>query len=196
VDPEETHLVRRSQQGDREAFQRIVARYQGLAYNLAVRALQGDREGAQDTVQEAFLSAFLHIRQFRGGSLRAWLLRIVLNACRDVQCRARRAPLSLDEALERVGEAMHPRSPHRPEADALRRARVEAVRRAVDALPEEQRLAVTLVDLQGLDYAEAARVLGVPVGTLKSRLARGRARLRDGLLARPELRDLLERPDE
>lgn len=179
---EELALVTRSQQGDLDAFNNLVLAFQGQAYNLALRML-GDSASAEDAAQDAFISAYRNIGGFRGGNFRAWLLRIVSNACLD-QLRASKRhrtepldPLVLDP----------PGHEELPEDYALRQELGEEIRKGLDTLPPDQRLAVILVDMQGLDYEEAAQVTQSTLGTVKSRLARGRARLRDHLRARPEL---------
>lgn len=176
-----------ARRGDVAAFNRLVDAYQSLAYNVAYRTL-GQAETAADATQDAFLAAFRGIREFRGASFRAWLLRIVVNTCYDCLRRQRRRPADSLEALveqEHAGEPLDP-SPG-PERTALQRETAALIQRLLDELPAEQRLAVVLCDVQGLSYEEAAEALAVPLGTVKSRLARGRAQLRDALAARGEL---------
>lgn len=189
----EERWIAAAQEGDVGAFNQLVERHQSAAYNVAYRTLR-NADDAADATQEAFLSAFRSIRSFRGGSFRAWLLRIVVNACYDVHRYARRRPAtSMEAMLEERGDA----SPHPartrgwgdpgapdPEAAALSRETREAIEAAIALLPEDQRVAVVLVDIQGLSYEEAAEAMGSPVGTVRSRLARARARLRDELRAR------------
>lgn len=179
---DEQALVTRSQQGDLDAFNGLVLAYQGQAYNVALRML-GDSPSAEDATQDAFISAYRNIASFRGGNFRAWLLRIVSNACLD-QLRASKRhrtepldPLVLDP----------PGHEELPEDYTLRQELGGEIRKGLDILPPDQRLAIVLVDMQGLDYEEAAQVTQSNLGTVKSRIARGRARLRDYLRARPEL---------
>ena len=178
--------------GRRYCFNCIVEEYQSHAYNLALRIL-ADAQLAQDGVQEAVLSAYRAFGGFRGDSLRSWLLRIVANACRDI-LRSRRARPSLSlESL--VLDPEDPSSPtlelpsreESPEERALAGELGRAISQGLQGLPYEQRLAVTLVDVRGFSYEEAARVMGGSLGTVKSRVSRGRAGLRDYLRRQGEL---------
>jgi RNA polymerase sigma-70 factor (ECF subfamily) len=184
----EQRWIRAAQAGDVDAFNSLVDAYQDMAYTVALRTL-GHAEDAADASQEAFISAYRSIGAFRGGSFRAWLIRIVVNACYDLRRYARRRPsASLDGLVEDIGE--EPWVDERaqdPEASALSSETRAAIERALDALPEEQRLAIVLVDMQGLTYEEAAEALDCAVGTVRSRLARGRARARDELRAEGNL---------
>ncbi len=185
-DRDELEWARRAQDGDLVAFNAIVERYQRRAYNLALRMLRSP-PAAEDATQEAFFSAYRHIGSFRGGSLRSWILTIVANAARDtLRAPSRRRTTSL-EAYTEGGDPAGPWPDPDPLPDdqAVRAETSRHVRGAVDQLPEDQRLVVTLVDLEGLGYDEAAQVARVPVGTVRSRLFRGRGRLRD--LLRPLL---------
>lgn len=182
---DEERWISAARLGEVEAFNRLVERYEAAAYNLALRAM-GNAEDAADATQEAFFSAFRSIAELRGGSFKAWLLRIVLNACRDLQRYQRRRPAMSMELLveEADGEApwADPGSPD-PEAAALAHESRQRMEQILSNLPDEQRLAIVLVDLQALSYEEAAQVMDCPIGTVRSRLARGRARIRDRVLA-------------
>ena len=186
-DPDEQEWVALAQGGDLAAFNAIVERYQTLAYNVALRMLR-DPSAAEDATQDAFVSAWRNVGRYRGGSLRAWLLAIVANRARDLlRSPARRRTSSLDAYAEE-GAALDP--PDRdllPDESAEQAETVAAVRRAVAALPGDQRLVVTLVDLQGLNYEEAASATGAAIGTVKSRLFRARSRLREMLRGEWEL---------
>jgi RNA polymerase sigma-70 factor (ECF subfamily) len=180
---DEQRWIRGAQRGDLEAFNQLVERYQALAYNVAFRTL-GHPEDASDATQDAFFSAFRAIADFRGGSFKAWLLRIVVNACHDARRRAQRRPASsMDALVEDLGEApwADERAPD-PEGVALTAEVRDAIERALEELPEDQRLTLVLVDMQGLSYEEAAASMECPIGTVRSRLARARARVRDHLL--------------
>jgi len=173
-----------AQRGDVEAFNRLVERHQTVAYNLAYRTVH-NVDDAADATQEAFLSAFRAIRSFHGSSFRAWLLRIVVNACYDARRHAARRPTSSTDALAaEMGELpwADERAPD-PEHVALSAETRATIEVALATLPEDQRLAIVLVDMQQLSYEEAAEALACPIGTVRSRLARGRARMRDELLA-------------
>lgn len=184
-------LIRRAQKGDLEAFNQLVLAYQTLLFNTALRIL-GEEMSAADATQEAFLSAFRSLSSFRGGSFRAWLLRTVTNVCYDELRRRRRRPAAPLEPLNEDDEEVEtPRwltdSAASPE-ERLEQAELEhAIEHCLAKLPVEFRLVVVLVDIQGLDYAEAAHAVGAPVGTIKSRLARARLRLQRCLQAFVEL---------
>lgn len=178
--------IERARAGDLDAFNGLVLDYQGLVFSLCYRML-GSRQAAEDVTQEAFLSAWRNLDRLRGESFRPWLLRIAANACTDeLRRRGRRPTTSLDFAFEEGMPDPADPSPD-PEAVALTgelRARIE---QALVGLAPDQRLAVLLCDVHGLEYEEVARVMGTSVGTVKSRISRGRARLRDALLREAEL---------
>ena len=185
-DPAEEALVARSQDGDLEAFNAIVEQYQGQVYNLSLRMLR-DQALAEDVAQEAFISAYRHIKGFRGGSLRAWLLRIAANGCRDLLRSAkRRKDTSLDEITE-VVESSFASSDESPEDYTLRQELGREIHRGLDTIAVDQKLVIVLVDIHGLSYDEAAESVGASVGTIKSSLSRGRANLRDYFQTNREL---------
>ena len=191
----ELELVQRARDGDLAAFNSLVLRHQDAAYGLALRFLSS-REAAEDATQEAFIRAYRAIGSFRGERFRSWLFSIVANACRDELRRRRRRPQrSLDEAREREDRPdLDPPDPDpTPEAQALSGELREALGRSLMQLPEDWRLVVVLSDVQGLSYEEIAESVGVPLGTVKSRLSRARARLREILLASGELPGAVER---
>lgn len=183
---DEEHLIRQSQAGDLDSFNRLVELHQGPVYNLSLRLL-GQPQAAEDATQEAFLSAFQAIKRFRGGSLRAWLFRIAANACYDEMRRSRRRPATSLEALTEGAEMFPSPSSESPEEIALRRELAQAISQGLSTLPPEQRLAVILSDIQGLSYEEMAQAMGSSLGTVKSRLSRGRARLSRFLAGKREL---------
>lgn len=181
---DETDLIQRSRAGDLDAFNVLVERHQRGLYNLCLRML-GSVPSAEDATQEAFLAAYLHLGSFRGGSFRAWLYRIGANACHDEMRRRRSRPaVSLESGAQ--GGVSPVQIPDRGPSPLERLEQEESaavIQRALDALPADQRLAAILCDVQGLDYKDIAVVMGVPLGTVKSRIARARARLRDLLQA-------------
>ncbi|HEY49493.1 MAG TPA: sigma-70 family RNA polymerase sigma factor [Dehalococcoidia bacterium] len=184
---EEQELISRSQAGDIESFNLLVERYQRLVYNLSLRML-GNAGTADDAAQDTFISAYKAIGKFRGGSFKAWLLRIAANSCHDKLRVARRASItSLDGLLEEAGDFIRDDATESPEAYAQRRELSRLLRSGMAHLPEDQRLVVILSDIQGLSYEEISQATGSSLGTVKSRLNRGRARMRDFLLRHREL---------
>ena len=186
---DEKVLIDAARQGDVGSFNQLVLSYQSMAYNVAYRIL-GDRDAAADATQDAFLSAFKAIGKFRGGSFKAWLLRIVTNACYDqLRLKQRRPTASLDALL--VLEPAPIRSltdpQESPEEYALRQELSGAIQVGIGILPADQRVALILSDVQGLSYQEIAEATGVSLGTVKSRLSRARGKLRDFLLEQREL---------
>jgi len=186
---DEQALIQAAQRGDLNAFNELVLSFQGRVYNLAYR-IMGDGDSAADATQEAFISAYRAIGRYRGGSFRAWLMRIVTNACYDELRRRKRRPTSSLDALyvtdAAPGEVLASRS-EGPEAFAQRQELQRTLHAGLQTLPKEQRAALILSDVQGYDYKEIAEISGVSLGTVKSRLSRGRAKMRDYLLAQGEL---------
>ena len=197
----ERDLLTAARRGDLEAFNRLVLAYQEEVYALAYRML-GDPEAAADATQETFLAAWRHLKGFRGGSFRGWLLRIATNACYDELRRRGRRPQVPLEGTREEGEAdalpwmADPNPASSPEAVLQRRELQQALETCIRRLPPKLRAALLLVDVHGLDYAEAAASLGVPLGTVKSRLARARRAMQACLGAFAELLPTLYRPQD
>jgi RNA polymerase sigma factor (sigma-70 family) len=197
---DEPTLIHDAQHGDLDAFNRLVLAYQDAVYNTALRIL-GDEDLASDASQEAFISAFRAINSYRGGSFKAWLLRTVTNACYDELRRKKRRPTTPLEPETDDGEDVEsPRwlaDPNASPEEELEKEELEhAIQHCLDALPAEFRTVVVLADVQGLDYTEVARASRVPLGTIKSRLARARLRLRECLQAFGELLPSMFRLEE
>lgn len=184
---EDDSLIAASQQGQTEAFNELVIRYQNMVYTLCYRVL-GEREVAEDAAQETFISAYEAIGRFRGGSFRGWLLRIATNACYDIlRTRKRRPSTPLSQLQEEGSEPFPvPSDAPGPEEEAVNQELWESIQKGLMTLPIDQRAVVVLCDVQGMSYEEAAKAMRCSVGTVKSRLSRGRAHLRD------YLRDLVE----
>lgn len=183
---EEQRLVTAAQRGDVESFNTLVRLYEGRVYNLSYRML-GDADSAADAAQDAFFSAFRNLRSFRGGSFRSWMLRIATNTCYDqLRARKRRPATSLDQEAD-DDDAASPLqiadTTAAPDDLALRRELAVAIHQALGTLPDEQRLIVILSDIEGLAYEEIAQITNTNLGTVKSRLSRGRARVREVLKA-------------
>jgi len=176
----------RAASGDLAAFNEIVVAYQDFLFAAVVRVV-GDREAAADAVQDAFLHAWRNVRSYRGGLVRGWLARIALNAATDVLRRRRRRPSEPYPEWE-DDEWQPPSGPATdPDQEVTRRARGRALAAALLTITDEQRRAIVLYDVEGFDYPEIAQLTGVSLGTVKSRIHRGRLALRDRLADQLEL---------
>lgn len=182
---EESSLIQSARRDDLESFNRLVLAYQDLVYHQAYRIL-GERRAAEDAAQEAFLTAFRKLGSYRGGSFKVWLLRIVTNICYDqLRWEKRHQVVSIDPVDSQGDQIESPQwlvdPGETPELAAERMELRETLQGYINQLPIYARTVLVLVDIQGLDYSEAAAVVGVSIGTVKSRLARARKRLRDCL---------------
>jgi RNA polymerase sigma-70 factor (ECF subfamily) len=187
--PDEAAVVSRAVAGDRTAFAQLMEHYQAACYGLAWRLL-GDADQAADATQDAFIHAYDAIARFRGGIFRAWLLRITANASYDILRRAQRRPTTeLPDPEEGAAELPDVNAPN-PVVEAGRSELYRHLDAALRLLPADQRTAVVLCDVYGMDYGEVAEATASALGTVKSRIHRGRLRLRE-LLA--EHRELFER---
>jgi RNA polymerase sigma-70 factor (ECF subfamily) len=190
---DEAGLIKEAQRGDLDSFNHLVLTYQSLVFNVAYR-IMGELDASADATQEAFISAFKHLKSFRGGSFRSWLLRIVTNACYDELRRRKRRPSSSLEELTEFSEGSDSQEPdtlgshvNSPENETENLELSAAIQDCIDRLSEEFKIVVILVDIQGYNYKEVSTVIDRPVGTVKSRLARARLRLRDCLQRYREL---------
>jgi len=188
--PEKT-LIQAAQRGDLESFNLLILRYQNLLFGIALRLLN-DEDAAADAVQEALISAFRRFDTFRGDSLRSWLARVVVNACYDEMRKKRRQhsiPLeqfnSDGEEIETSYWLVDPESD--PETQFESFELENALQKSLDKLQPIYRLMLVLVDIEGLSYEEAAVAAHVPVGTVKSRLARARSQMQKSLQGAGEL---------
>jgi RNA polymerase sigma-70 factor (ECF subfamily) len=179
-------LLERARAGDLDAFNDLVVCYQEKLFALIARMVP-DRDQASDCVQEAFFSAFRNLAGFRGGSVKSWLHRIAINAAMDIQRARKRRPVQPYPELD--DESWQP--PAGKDADpvttALTTERHRAINDALATITDDQRAAIILFDVEGYDYAEIADMTGVSLGTVKSRIHRGRLALRDRLAGRMEL---------
>ena len=193
---DEAQLILSSQQGDIPAFNLLILRYQQIVFNVALRML-GDSDVAADVTQETFLAALRAIQSFRvGSSFRAWLLRIASNQACDHWRRTHRHTV---ESLDSLTDEDEPHTSGvlstliatgdqvNPEESLLTHELQELISRGLQTLPLDQRVAVILCDIQGLSYDEIAATTGTTLGTVRSRIARGRVRLRDYLYQHQEL---------
>ena len=188
---DEIALIQEAKGGNLDSFNRLVQAYQDMVYSHAYRMF-GEEESADDATQTTFISAYNHLSSFRGGSFKAWLLRIVTNACYDELRRRKRRPTvplePLDDTGEEVESAHWMIDPADQPEDQIQRVELQhAIQYCLDHLPVEFRATVIMVDIQGMDYFEASQAIGKPIGTVKSRLARARLRLRDCLSGFAEL---------
>jgi RNA polymerase sigma-70 factor (ECF subfamily) len=179
-------LLERAQAGDLDGFNDLVVCYQEMLFALIVRMVP-DRDQASDCVQEAFLNAYRNLDRFRGGSVKSWLSRIAINAAMDTQRLRKRRPadpypeLDDDTWQPPAGEAAD------PEKTSLTSERHRALNAALAQVTDDQRTAIVLYDIEGYDYAEIASITGVSLGTVKSRIHRGRLALRALLVDRMDL---------
>src|SRR5512135_1476201 len=187
---DEAALIQSARKGDLDSFNSLVLVYQHQVYNLAYR-IMATEAAAADATQEAFISAYKNLKSFRGGSFKSWLLRIVTNACYDELRRKKRRPaISLDELTDEQDNDLEfdvPSPEDGPEMVVQRRELAELIQIGITTLPEDQRVALVLSDVQGLSYDEIADLTNTNLGTVKSRLSRGRAKLREYLQSHVEL---------
>lgn len=186
---DEAAWIEASKAGDVQAFNRLVIAHQQAAYDLALRMLR-DENTAADVTQDAFLAAFTHLHQFRGGSFKAWLLRIVLNQVYDRLRKAKRRPAESLDLMTYDDEApalQIASGDPTPEEAALSRELMACIDEGLRTLSPDQQATVILCDVQGMSYEEAASATGASAGTVKSRLSRGRASMRGYLAKHMEL---------
>jgi RNA polymerase sigma-70 factor (ECF subfamily) len=175
-------LINLARQGDVSAFNELVLLTQDVVYQQAYWMMHNSA-AADDAVQQAFLHAFQRLQSFRGGSFKSWMMRIITNVCLDELRRLKRHPATAlepyNENDEEIEDAYWMTDPgDLPEEMAERTEQSLTIQSCIHKLPAEYRAVITLVDLQEFDYQEAAAILKVPIGTIKSRLTRGRLQLR------------------
>ena len=183
----ETLLIRKAQRGDVDAFNMLVLKYQDMLYRISWRIVHDDF-AADDATQNAMIQAFKNIRSFRGGSFKSWLARVTVNASYDELRRWKRQPaISLEQVNNEGDEIESPlwmRDPASGPQDAVESGEMsDAIQHCLQGLVPDYRTVVVLVDIEGLSYEEAAQAAHIPVGTVKSRLARARMQLRKSLRA-------------
>jgi RNA polymerase sigma-70 factor (ECF subfamily) len=183
----EPDFIRAAQSGDLEAFNQLVLAYQDNIFNTALWML-GDNDFAADLTQDAFIAAFRNITNFRGGFFGGWLTRIVINKCYDELRRQKQHPSLPLETQTSDGEEIDsppwladPALTPEQKVEAYELTLALAIEDALNALATDFRAVLVLADIQGLNYMEVAATLRVPVGTVKSRLARARLRMREHL---------------
>ena len=183
---DEHELIKKAGRGDAYAFEQLMAAHENKMYAVALR-MCGSREDAQDCLQEAMVRVYRALSGFKGqSSFSTWVYRITMNSCLDeLRRRKSRMTSSLDAMLE--NGFMPSDDGDTPEQSSLRSEQRRALERAIRELPEDMRAAIVLRDVQGLSYDEIAQALDANVGTIKSRISRGREKLRGVLLEQPEL---------
>ena len=179
-------LIERARDGDLGAFNDLVTLYQDHLFALIVRMVP-DRDQASDVVQEAFFSAFRNLHRFRGGSVKSWLNRICVNAAMDTQRARKRRPVQPYPELDDDSWQPPAGTETDPERIAVHAERSRAIASAMAHITDDQRTAIVLYDVEGYDYGEIAEMTGVSLGTVKSRIHRGRLALRGLLEDRMEL---------
>ncbi|MES2933834.1 MAG: RNA polymerase sigma factor RpoE [Pseudomonadota bacterium] len=178
-------LVERVQRGDKKAFDLLVSKYQRKLMRLVSRLVR-DQAEAEDVVQDAFIKAYRALPQFRGDSaFYTWLYRIGINTAKNyLMTQGRRAPTSTDveiEDAENFDDGEHLRDINTPESMLATKQIAETVNTAMNTLPEELRMAITLREIEGLSYEEIAEVMACPIGTVRSRIFRAREGIADKL---------------
>ena len=198
---DEQALIQDARKGNLDAFNGLVLHYQDMAYNVAYRII-GEHGAAGDAAQEAFISAYQKLEQYRGGSFKAWLLRIVSNCCYDELRRRKRQPVTplkpeLDDGDLLEDPAWLEDESASPEELSEQAELQEAIQHCINELDEKFKTVLVLVDVEGLDYETASEAAGAPLGTVKSRLARARERIQNCLQGFWELLpDLFRLKDE
>jgi RNA polymerase sigma-70 factor, ECF subfamily len=186
VQRRDLYLLERARDGDLEAFNDLVLLYQDQLFALVVRMVP-DRDQASDAVQEAFFSAFKNLHSFRGGSVKSWLNRICVNAAMDTQRLRKRRPVQPYPEFEDDSWQPPAGADADPERTAVHAERSRTLASALAQITDDQRTAIVLYDVEGYDYAEIATMTGVSLGTVKSRIHRGRLALRAILEDRMDL---------
>ena len=185
---DERKMIERASGGDPEAFNRLMEQHERRMYAVALR-MCANREDAQDCLQEAMLRVYRAIGSFKGeSSFSTWVYRITMNTCLDeLRRKKNRQSSSLDDLLDEGWAPADDRSS--PEKHAMRAETARVLHETIRELPEDMRAAVVLRDIQGYSYEEIAKILDINVGTIKSRISRGREKLREKLREKPELFD-------
>ncbi len=185
---DERFLIKRAVKGDSDAFETLIRAHESRMYAVTLR-MCGSREDAQDCLQEAMLRIYKAMDSFRGqSSFGTWVYRITMNTCLDeLRRRKVRQSTSLDAMLETGWSPTD--ETNTPEKNSLRNEQRRSIEKAIATLPEDMRSAVVLRDIQGFSYEEIAQILSANVGTIKSRISRGREKLREALMTEPELFD-------
>ena len=183
---DENLLIQHAVQGDSSAFNELLGAHESQMYAICYR-MCGNYNDAQDCLQEAMLRVYKALPTFKSqSSFSTWLYRIAMNACLDELRRKKNRPNTSLDAL--VGEGWSPKSDmETPDEHVIRKERTRVLHAAIQELPEEMRSAIVLRDIQGFSYEEIADMLNVSIGTIKSRISRGREKLREKIMTNAEL---------
>lgn len=187
--PDEQSLITQAKQGNLEAFNTLVLNYQDIVFTVTYR-IMGEREAAADAAQDAFINAYRRITTFRGGSFRSWLLRIATNTSYDHLRYKRRRPAAYFDELSPSEDEDDPPiadTEDTPEEAAQKQELNGIIQKCIDALKDSHRVVLVMSDIEGFNYQEIADTVGTQLGTVKSRLSRARASLRDCLRSFGEL---------
>lgn len=181
--------LEKSRDGDVESFERLIGKHQEKIYNIAYR-IMGNQEDAKDAAQEALIKIYKNIGRFRGDSgFSTWVYRIAVNACKDELRKKKNNVISLDKEIETEDGSYKKELADKsllPD-ELLEQAELsEIIQGSIQELPEQNRVAIVLRDIQGFSYEDISKVLDCPVGTVKSRINRGRKLLRDILSQHPK----------
>jgi RNA polymerase sigma factor (sigma-70 family) len=179
----ESALITAAVRGNMTAFNRLVLHYQDRVYSLAYR-IMGESESAADAAQDAFIAAYRRLDTYRGGSFRAWLYRIATNTCYDELRRRKRRPVTAIEDLPGADADDGPPLPadgESPEQAAQQAELARAIEQCIEGLHTDQRAVLVLSDVEGMNYQEITEITGATLGTVKSRLSRARAGVRNCL---------------
>ena len=175
---DEAITIRRAQNGDGNALEELLLAYEKKVYNIAYR-LMGSEADAADMAQEALIKIYRSVKGFKGeASFSSWVYRLTVNTCMDGLRKRKRAPVSLEYAME-SGMPFSDTAPDAPEAYALSVERSEDIQKAILMLSDDHRVVIVMRDISGLSYEEIAESIQVSIGTVKSRISRGRQRLKE-----------------
>ncbi len=181
TDEKELKLIQYAQKGDQHALETLLLKYEKKVYNVAFRFM-GNEADAYDMAQESLIKIYKGVRAFRlEASFSSWVYRVTVNTCLDELRKRKKAPLSLDNTLEN-GLIIEDKTGLTPEIYALNIESREDIQKAINTLSADHRITVVLRDIQGLTYEEIAETLSISIGTVKSRLNRGRQRLKEILI--------------
>ena len=180
----ENILIKKAIEGDIESFEKLIKKYQLYAYNISLK-IMGNEEDAKDVAQESLIKVYKHLKSYKSDSLfSTWLYRIVVNTCKD-ELRKRKDIISIDEKLEMENSEIQlniESTTYNPVLEYEKKAVKENLKKALDKLPSQNKSVLILRDIYGYSYDEICQIEGTPIGTVKSRINRGRILLRNILI--------------